>query len=307
MPRVTSYLERLDVRLGATRLAAPWQLARTVMAEQGEQRLSLSAAGAAFFLVIAVFPAATAIVAIFGLLYSPNQIAAVLTRWFGDGQGSLGTFFADQMRTILEVTPSRLTLQLVISVLLALWTVGTATYNLSRALRIAYGLPRVPYIRARVRGYLAALALIIVLGLIIVLLTTMNALISGLIGPVSSVVWLIGLPVVWLMDTAVLVGLHAFAVGRRLSLRALVPGCALASAILLVINAGLRSYLVLFPPNTVLYGALAGVVVFMLLTWVGVFVVLLAATFNHALMQRRTLGSRPRSPMAETPGLNPAQ
>ncbi|NQU35977.1 MAG: hypothetical protein HQ526_00090, partial [Actinobacteria bacterium] len=92
-------------------------LLREVITAQGVTRISLVAAGAAFWLVIALFPTVIAAVNVFGLIFSPDDIVNAINEIQAPGAGTITSLISAQAQDIAGSTVSSLTLGLVISLL----------------------------------------------------------------------------------------------------------------------------------------------------------------------------------------------
>ena len=165
--RSTAALKRWEAWLAARpRIAALVQLVRDVIYHQGDTRASLAAAGAAFWLVIALFPAVTAAVSIFGLIVDPQDVTDAFDDLGSKREGSLSAAISKQVAALTAEPATSLSVGLVISLLFSLWSVSNGSYNLMRAIRLSYGIEPQTYVRARYRGLIAGLISVIALGLI---------------------------------------------------------------------------------------------------------------------------------------------
>src|SRR5262249_8591365 len=135
-------------------LSRALDLARRVMREQGEERVGLAASGAAFWLVISIFPTAIAAISIFGLVVSPQRVAADLGSLAHGAPSSLSSLVTAQLQRVAASDHAGLSTGLAVSILFAIWSASAGVYNLDRAIRLAYGLAPQSYVEARVRALL---------------------------------------------------------------------------------------------------------------------------------------------------------
>lgn len=119
---------------------APTQadLARAVCRRQHEQRLSQVAAGVAFWLTIAVFPAGLVVVNVVGLVVDQEAVARFVGRFVSATPGSLGDTVAQQLQAVAAPTPGTIVTNALL-VVVALWTVSTAMHHLIRGILDASG------------------------------------------------------------------------------------------------------------------------------------------------------------------------
>jgi membrane protein len=267
-------------------LEALTEVRRLARAQSGE-RLGLAAAGAAFWMVVAVFPATLAAVSIFGLVTSPGQVARELASVAAAGPDSLGSFASTQLRHVAATDRARLSAGLAVSVGLALWSTSAGVYNLERALRTAYRLPVGRYVTARGRALLGAVAVVTGLGALALASAAVTDLFDRTSKPLEAVV---GVPMALVLLTAMILGMYRFAIRHGTGLRELLPGAAGSAAAIVVLIGGLDVYLRFSTHITAVYGAFAGVVLAMLFAYVSIYAVLLGAVLN-AELQRTGRGS----------------
>ena len=104
----------------------------------GKDNVSMIAAGVAFYSLLAIFPAITAFVSLYGLVADPAEVEQRL-QLLGqvipnDALGLIG----DQLRSVASAGGGRLGLSAVSAILLALWSAGAGVRSLMTALNISY-------------------------------------------------------------------------------------------------------------------------------------------------------------------------
>ncbi len=256
-------------------LGASLALARDAARTQRDERLSLAASGAAFWLVLAAFPAAVAAVNILGLFVSQQEVAARISELAASGGRTLGTVFSDQLQEIAAPSPGTFLVDTVL-VLVALWSVSRAMRYLLGAIRTADGLPRRNVTWHWAISMLAALVAVITLGAI-------AYIVSFLAGGAVVLLDFVGL----LLAVLLVAGLHWAALGRDFHLRVALPGMALTTVGLVLVTLGFRVYVHFAGDMRAIYGALGGIVLSMIATWIIVYVILLGGVLNASLSQRR--------------------
>jgi membrane protein len=270
---------RADV--SAEETAGPTRrIVTSVLREQSAEGIGLAASGAAFWLVIGTFPAAIAAVSIFGLLVSPGRVAAELAGISRAGPESLGSILSVQLQHVASTDRVGLSTGLGVSMLLALWSVSAAVFNLDRAIRTAYGLPLARYVTARSRAFVGGFVAVVALGCLGLVSTTVSVVLAYVPGILGTVV---GIPLLGFFIAWVVAGLYRFSIGHSVGVRRLLPG-AVSSAVGLVIVAVLFSvYLRVSTRYTAVYGALAGAVIGMIGAYLGIYVLLIGAVLNAQL------------------------
>ncbi|HWC38648.1 MAG TPA: YhjD/YihY/BrkB family envelope integrity protein, partial [Acidimicrobiales bacterium] len=175
--------EAVDRRTAATLARHPRAgsfvgLGGRVAREQSRERVGLAASGAAFWFVITIFPAAIAAVNIFGLVVDPHDVAKDLGSLASSGPDSLGAHLSQQLERFAKADRAGLSIGLAVSVVVAVWTASAGVYNLSRAIRVAYGLGPDKYVRARLRGLVGAFGVVLALGLLAIITGAVSSLLQ---------------------------------------------------------------------------------------------------------------------------------
>jgi membrane protein len=255
------------------RFPAGLRVATGVMREQSAERLGLAASGAAFWLVIAAFPTAIAVVSLYGLFVSPQRVATDLGNLANNVPGSLGSLLTDQLQRVAATDHAGLSLGFVVSLVLAVASASAGVNHLDGAIRAAYGLPPQRYLEARGRAFAGAVAVVVLLGLSAVALPVVLA-------RSRVVVMVLGIPVALAAITAGVAALYRFSIGFRVGTRALLPGALVSGIGVVLVTAAFGVYVRTSTRYTVVYGTFAGAVVGMLAIYLGVYVVLLGAVLN---------------------------
>jgi membrane protein len=263
------------------RVARLVALARAVLARQSTEQVGLAASGAAFWLVIAAFPTGTAVVSLFGLIVTPQEVANDLGALARAAPASLGSLITEQLKRVAESDGAGLSIRAAVSVAVAVWSASAGVYNLDRAIRYSFGQARQSYVEARARSLGGAVAVVMVLGA----LALGGTVLGGRISAVAIV--LVGVPVVFAMLTLGVLALYRFSIGHSVPSRQLMPGAASAAAAVILSLAAFAAYLGLSTRFTAVYGALAGVVVGMISLYLAVYAVLLGAVLNAELRRRQ--------------------
>jgi len=101
-------------------------------------RVSLSAAGCAFYATLALFPAITMLVAIYGLIFDPGTVRPQLAALRELLPPSAYQLIADRVQMLVSKPPGTLTFSLGLSIAIALWSTTTGTKSILGALNLAY-------------------------------------------------------------------------------------------------------------------------------------------------------------------------
>jgi len=289
------------------RVSAWILLIKNVAVIQGESRASLAAAGAAFWLVIALFPAVIAAVSIFGLVVTPQRVAQALSDLGGKGTGSLGEAISNQAQQMADTTTSSLSLNLVISLVVLLWTVSVGSYNLTRAVRLSFGLSVRSYFVERLRGVIGGILGVLTLGVVALVASEMTALTSQLSGFWQAVIqYLVVVPVVLLLVLAVLIWLYKFSIGRTDDRIRHLPGAVLATIGLAGLAIVLSLAIAGFGSTKSVYGVAASSISALISVYTAIYIILLGAIVNAYWRSESTLTPVRGSPLTTQPHPGPA-
>lgn len=254
-----------------------------VIAKQSQYRLSLDAAGAAFWLVIAVFPATIAMITLFGLVTDPSEIADDVADFSRRAPNSLGAALATEAQQAAASAATTLSIGLVSSLLATLWSVSSGGYAMFRAMRQAYDLPPQSYLLARARAFAAAIVAVIGLGLAVGAGALLFSRIDRLQGVERDAVLVLAGIVVLVIFMAVVAASFRYSIAQSTPLRSLLPGAVMGTAVTAVLAWGVAVFGAYMTDYQAIYGALTGIIVALLAVYTVMYVLLLGAVFNQQL------------------------
>jgi membrane protein len=264
-----------------------------------ELNISLLAAGVAFWAMLSIFPALLALIALYGLVADPQDVS----RQVGDALGAVSSdaksVITGQLNQVAAAHQQSLGIGLAISVAILLWSASSGMQNLMQAITTAYE-------QKETRGFvkLRATAVALTLGgivfsiLVLAAVGVVPAVIGRVVpsGPLQAVVLVAEGVVFFALVVSVLTTLYRFAPANRPSgLRWASPGAIIGALLWTVGTVAFAFYVQNFSSYGNTYGALAGVVIFMLWLYLSAFVVLLGALIN-AEAERGMKGDAPSEP-----------
>jgi membrane protein len=286
--------------------AAGWRdILWRLWAQTGEDNLSIIAAGVAFYVMLAAFPAITAFVSLFGLFAD----AAPMQEQFADFKGVIPndawSLLNDQLTAVVTAKPQRLGLSVVVGLVIALWSAGAGVRAMMTALNIAYEEEeKRSFLRFYGTAFLFTLGIgilgIFSLGVIVVVPVLLSFIELGVISQVlvKLVPWLVLAGVV----TVALGALYRYGPSRREPKTRWVSWGAILAALLWIGASLLFSiYVSNFGSYNETYGALGAVVILLMWLWISAFIVLLGAELNAEMehqTERDTTAGRAK-PMGE--------
>lgn len=278
-------------RLANSPSEIPWAGWRAVLRrtlwEMLTDRVSLVAAGCAFYGTLALFPTMSMLISIYGLMFDPATVEPQLILLRDLLPPSAYTLIADRIHMLVTKPPGTLGTGLVLSTAVALWSSASGIKSVITALNLAYEeREQRSFIRYQLTAFtitiLAILSVVIGLGVLVVL-----PAILAFVGIPPSQKVLLRLASFALLLLGVLIGLsllYRFGPSRSAPRWYWVtPGSMVATVLWIAASALFSWYVATFSTYDAAYGPLGTVVAFMMWLFVTVYVVLLGAELNAEL------------------------
>lgn len=270
-------------------MRAVWRVMRLAAGQMLRHDISLVAAGCAFYATLAMFPALSVLVSLYGLIFDPASVGRQMELLHGLLPPDAFTLIADQVTTLVARPRAELGLGLAIGLVIALWSASAGTKAMLTSLNRAYGtVERRGLLRFQATGLAITLAGILGAALALAVLVALPAAVALLHASAWLRSWLHLLSMaVLLLYVAVVLGLlYRFGPSpvRHGRVRRYLPGAALATLLWLSVAAAVSLYVGDFGGFDATYGPLAAVAGVMLWFWASSFVVLVGAELNAALV-----------------------
>jgi membrane protein len=272
--------------------AAGWRdILWRVWAQTGEDNLSIVAAGVAFYVMLAAFPAITAFVSLFGLFADAAPMQEQFANFKGVIPDDAWSLLNDQLTAVVTAKPQRLGLSVVAGLVIALWSAGAGVRAMMTALNIAYEEEeKRGFLRFYGTAFLFTIGIgvlgIFSLGVIVAVPVLLSFIELGVISQVlvKLVPWLVLAGVV----TVALGVLYRYGPSRRgPKTRWVSWGAAVAALLWIGASILFSIYVANFGSYNETYGALGAVVILLMWLWISAFIVLLGAELN-AEMEHQT-------------------
>lgn len=249
--------------------------------------LGLIAAGVAFFVMLAVFPALAAVVAIYGVFADPAAFNDQLDALAGVAPTPVLAIAREQMERLVHARAPILALHGLVSLLVALWGAQQGARSFLRALTIIN--ERAPR-RHFLKRYLVGGAFTIgALGVVIVTVSlfAIAPLVLEQFGTDAELALsLLRWPVLIALVTCFAMALYRWGPNRKAPRWIWIwPGALIAALSWLCVSAGFTVYVDHFTPVRAAYGVLSGVFVLMLWLFLSAYIFLLGAEINARLEQ----------------------
>lgn len=262
------------------------RVAGNMLAALGEKRVGLISAGVALYAMLALFPALTAIIAVWGIWADPFTVRQQIDSFGAVMPAEVREILSRQLESIASAQPEALGWAGAVSILLSVWSARAGATAIIQALNAIYEVPA----RSTLGHYRAALGLTIALVLIaVVALVAVVALPIALkfvpLGPFAEVAlnavrW--GLLLVIMMAGAGVV--YRYGPNRRGDRPAwITPGAVIAVLLWMAVSAGFSAYLAAFGTYNETYGSLGAVIALLMWLYLSAYLLLLGAVINAEL------------------------
>lgn len=255
-----------------------------VKGEVSRDNLSIIAAGVAFHGIFALFPALAAVVSIYGLLADPRDVEQQLSAVKDVMPADVHRLIAGQLHSLASGSGTALSVSLVISVLVALWSATKGTTAIMVALNIVYDETEK---RGFIRQTLVSLGLtlggvlfaLVALAAIAVLPAVVNLLDLG--GVLRWVMTLARWPILGLLVIVALGVVYRYAPSRApAKWRWITWGAVTATLLWLIASIGFSLYVANFGSYNETYGSMGAVIVLLAWLYISGYVVLLGAELD---------------------------
>lgn len=271
----------------------------------GRHHISITAAGVAFFSLLAIFPATAALIALYGYVADPSEIASSLASVEPFLPEDVYAIIEGQVNQLAAAGRTRLGIASLISVVVALWLARMGVNALIEGLNIVY---REPEGRNIVVENLLSMALtLLFICVAIVALVAVVAVPAVLnfvnLGPLGRLLAQLA-PLIVLGVTVVFVigALYRFGPNRAAARKRWITlGAVVATFGWLLVSLALSVYFSRFANFNETYGSIGAFAGLMLWLYASAFVVLLGAELNAEMelqTRRDTTTGKPR-PMGE--------
>ncbi|MCQ1569752.1 YihY/virulence factor BrkB family protein [Neorhizobium galegae] len=252
-----------------------------------QDRISLIAAGVTYYLLLALFPAASALVSIYGFVSDPVAIVDRITFLSSVMPADALDIFLDQLRALTTERNTTLSIALIGGLALALWSANNGMKALFEAMNVAYGEEEK---RSIVR--LNLISLLFTLGALLLAIVILFAM--GIVPAVLRYLWLdrwteiiiriARWPVMMLFVTGGIMMLYRFGPSREPArLKWLTWGAAFSTVAWLAASIAVSYYLGNIADYNATYGTLGALIGFMVWTWISVIIVIVGAEINAEL------------------------
>ncbi len=277
------------VRDRPRRRDSAFAVARRMWREAASDRIALTAAGCAFYAMVALFPAIFLLVLVYGLAFDRETVEPQLEVLRELVPVETFELIAGRVHDLIELPRPRLEWGAIVSGGVAIWSASAGTRAMIGALNMAHNV-------VEARGFLhyhllaigITLAITLAVALAIASLVALPGL-AALFGLPAPQAWALRGTSLGTLLLLVFVGLIVVyrlgPSGRHPGLQWTLPGAVVATLLWAAASAGFTLYVSHVATYDLMYGPLGAAIALMMWFWVSVFVVLLGAELNVSLLE----------------------
>lgn len=250
----------------------------------GKDRVLLVAAGVTFYALLALFPALTALVSIYGIFADPQMVIDHVEAMSAFLPAGAMDIIGGQMQRIAEQPAGQLNAGFIGGLAITLWSANNGMKALFEATNVAYNEEEK---RSFIR--LTMSTLLITLGAMALLILTLSAIVVlpillgyvGLDGFTNALLQYARWPVLFIFIISGIALLYRVGPSRSpAAWRWVLPGSIAAAAIWLVASLLFSWYVANFDSYNETYGSLGAVIAFMVWIWVSAAIIIVGAELN---------------------------
>ena len=311
MPDLESQQARELGRTAENPARIPWAGWKRVLmrtfSEMISDRIGLAAAGCAFYATLALFPAISTLVSLYGLAFDPATVEPQLRVLRDLLPRPAFLLISERVHTLVTQPRGTLTISLIISTLVTLWSSSAGTKSILAALNIAYEEKETrSFIRFQATALTMTLCAILGAALAVALLVFLPAVLDFVprhfgfeaVEAGTQTLLRVGTPILLLLFVGLSFSLlYRFGPCRRsASWHWITPGSLVATVLWLLASTGFSFYVGHVASYDATYGPLGAVVGIMMWFFVTAYVVLLGAELNAELELQTAMDSSAGSP-----------
>lgn len=269
-----------------------WDIVVRTVKEAKADGVPLLAAGVAFFFLLALAPALTALTGVYGLVADPSDAAGQVRDLLAAAPQEVQDLVEQQLETAAERERGEALLVLVLGTVIALWSASAGVQHLVQAINTAYDEDETRgFIKVRGLALLLSIGAIVFLAVAVGVIAVLPAALADttLGGPARVAIGILRWPALAAAMVAALSLLYRIGPDRENPKWRWVTMGSVVATVMWLVGSGLFSlYAARFGKYEDTYGALGAVVVVMLWLYLTAYAIILGAELN-AESERQTV------------------
>jgi membrane protein len=281
--------------------ALGWRdIAWRVYASVDDNRLLAVAAGVTFYAILALFPAIAAFVSVYGLFADPATIGTQLDAMNGFLPDGALSIIGEQVKRIAATPHGSLSVALVSSLAISLWSANAGMKAVFDALNVAYQeKEKRSFVALNLRSMAFTLGAIVILILMVAAVVVLPIVLNiiGFASVVALVTAVARWPLMLVVVIAALSILYRYGPSRRpAKWRWIGWGSSLAALLWIAASLGFSFYVGRFGSYNATYGSLGAAIGFMTWIWISAIVILLGAEVSAQIEHQTAMDSTVGAP-----------
>ena len=268
-------------------LSGWWSIAKRTYANLNTHNLQLVSAGVAFYFLLAVFPLLAALISLYGLLVSIDELQHHMTYLINVLPADSRYILEDQLEGLISKSNQSLGWSFALSVLVALWSSSKGANALIAACNITYHeSTKRRFVFAIIARMMLTLAIVGMIILALLIITVMPQALNYLLGDglgklaVGGITWL----VLMILFNVGLSSLYRYGPHRaRAKWRWVTPGALFATVLWVAFSYGFSFYLQSFATFNKTYGSVVGIIILLIWFYTSALIILLGAELNSSM------------------------
>ncbi len=273
-----------------------WRLWREIQ----EDRVLLVAAGATFYLLLALFPAITAFVSLYGFLADPATIVKDIALMATIVPAGGLDLIRERLESLASQADRTLSVSFIVALLFAFWSANNGVKALFDAINIAYEeTEKRSFLKLNLVAFAFTLGAMVVAAALIGAVAVVPAAIAlfGPEGMSQALIQLLRWPLLLILIGAAISILYRYGPSReRAKWRWVTWGGIGATIAWVAASIGFSFYLSNFANYEAIYGSLGAVIGFMVWTWISVITLIVGAQLNAEMEHQTTRDSTTGEP-----------
>jgi membrane protein len=257
-------------------------IAKRTRKEVKADQVPLLAAGVAFYVLLALFPAIIAGVSIYGLVANPQTVRDQINQLAKTLSPETATLIGQQVQQVTSSAGGALGLATVIGILTALWSASSGMKALITGVNLAYDETEGrKFVKLRGLSILMTLGAMVLLGVALALIVGFPAVPDSWPTVLQWTAAILRFVLLAVLLMAGLAALYRYAPDRdKPKWGWASPGSVVATVLWVLASIGFSIYVNAFGNYNKTYGALAGIIILMFWLYLTAFVVLVGAELN---------------------------
>lgn len=264
-----------------------WSITKRTYANMNTHNLPLISAGVAFYFLLAVFPLFAAVISLYGLLVSFDDLQEHMTYLINVVPADSRYILEEQLEALISKSSKTLGWGFVLSIVLTLWSSSKGANALITACNITYHeSTKRRFIFAILARMILTVSLIAMVILALLIITVMPQILGYFLGEglgkllVSIITWLILI----IFFNIGLSSLYRYGPHRqRAKWRWVAPGAVFATFLWVAFSYGFSYYLQAFATYNKTYGSVGGIIILLMWFYISAYIILLGAELNSSI------------------------